>query len=399
MIQTIKKFTAILLVIITIFSAAVIPSAAKKAENTSEISQITKIRSYDDRYHNGFISPSINGFLKIFDCFNLITRILTGFPIFDKNKLTFTADGFVGATLTELAETSFFNGYEFAGNVPLTVDSSERIIKLFRIDMETVVPQLQSEVDDIYRSGDTFKFVVAELLLIYLRQLKEVDVHEEKISDTVYRVCADIVYNYGGTDHMNLDFYYDTEKQLFYSGSGKGIFDLGFNVDTSTYTLTSVVNSWQRRFGFCLAYDFIANIIIMDYDTERVKFTYGGKDWMIQFWKGRYFVCPGAEIGIYNRDEKEIGSYYDCASDDELMNMSLELYHDDELIFSEGPMMHWWLTGFNIGEKYYLPESLMIKGFIEFPSEEMASLFTQSAQKHERMSVEQDGVKVSYQFK
>lgn len=394
--KTLKKITALIMAAVTVFTLFTVPVAARKKE--SLISALTEIRPYDDKYHNGFDSPSVNGFLSIFDYINITSRILTGFPLFDDEKLTFTADGFVDDILQEMAEVSFFDGYEIANNIPLAVNSSERVIHLFRLDMETVVPELQKKVDEIYRSGDTFKFVAAELMLIYLRQLKEVDVHEVKVSDTVYRVCADIVYNYGGTDHMNIDLYYNTETQTLYSGSGKGIFDLGFNFDRGSYSLTSVVNSWQRKFGFCLAYDFIANLVIMDYDTERVKFTYNNKEWMIQLWKGRYYIAPGAEIGIYNRDIGSFGSYYNCASDDEMMEMSMELYHEDELIFSVGPQTHWWLTGFNIGEKFYLPESLTMNGTIKFPTEEMASLFTESAQKHDELSVEQNGADVSFIF-
>ncbi len=382
---------------VTVFTVFTVPAYAGRKKDTM-VSALTEPRTYCDKYHNGFKAPSLNGILSIFKYINTTSRILTGFPIFDEEKLTFTADGFVDEIIQELSETSFFNGYEIANGIPLAVKSSENIINLFRLDMETVVPELQHKVDEIYNSGDTFKFVAAELMLIYLRQLREVNVHEVKVSDTVYRVCADIVYTYGGTDHMDIDLYYNTETQTLYSSSGKGVFDLGFNFDRSSYTLTSVVNSWQRRFGFCLAYDFIANLVMMDYDTERVKFTYDNKEWMIQLWKGRYFIAPGAEIGVYNRDIGSFGSYYNCVSDDEMLEMSMELYHEDELLFSVGPETHWWLTGFNINDTFYLPESLTMNGSIVFPTDEMAELFTESAEKHRKLSVEKNGTVVSFTF-
>lgn len=397
--KKIKSIIAVIMVAVTLFSAAALPVSAEKAESDNLFTQITGIRTYKDKYENGFESEPLDGIIKAFDSINTVTKVLTGRQLFDEEKLEFKAEGFVDEILNDLAANSFFDGYEIADNIPLAVSSSERIIKLFRIDLDTVIPQLQQEVNDYSMNGEVFKFVVTELLVVYLRQLKEVNIYQEQVSDNVYRAYAEITYNYGGTDRLDLDLYYNTETQQLYSTSGKGIFDLGFNFDNSSNTLYAVTNCWQRSFGFRLAYDFIAKITVMDYDTERVKFTYNNKEWMIQLWKGRYFMCPGAELGVYNREIGSFGSYYNCASDDEMMNMSIELYHNDDLIFKEGPMLHWWITGFNVGEKYYLPESLTMKGTIEFPTEEMATLFTNSANTHKRLSVEQDGVNVSYTFK
>ncbi len=392
---TIKRIISVLVVVITVFSSSVLPASAKKEEKSSR-----GITTYSERYHDGVTAPLLSDFLlDITKKINVLTCIFAGMKVFDEDKLEFAAEGFADDIIKELAETTFIDGYDLADNIPLVNKSAQRIIKVFRIDLDSEIPALNEKIGECNEKGETVKAFLYMLFQTYLKQVISVHVYEKQINDTTYQMICESTYKYGGTETYELDFYYDTEKQLYYSESDSGLFNLGFHFDVSTKTLFGTVHPWQRNFGFRLIYDILANIIVMDYDTERIKFTYDGKDWMIQLWKGRYFVCPGAEIGIYNRDKKKIGSYYDCAADDELMNMYMELYHEDELIFTQGPMMHWWLTGFNFNTKYYLPESLTLKGTIEFPSKEMADLFTKAASKKRKIKVKQEDVKVSFEFK
>ncbi len=391
--STLKRTLAVIMAVIMIFSAAFIPAYAKSPIKIAK----DVVSEYEYRYHYGYNIPTMKEILNVIEVINATTETLMGFKLFDGEKLVFRAEGFVDDIFTELAETTFFDGYALANNLIFPNKSSQAVIDLFQIDVDKVVSELAPKVDECFRNGETVKGVFIELIIIYFRQLKEVNVKEVKVSDTLYRIDAEIVYNHGGTDVMALDFYYDTEKQLCYNSEDKGMVYLGFNFDRKGSFMYSAVNPWQQKFGFRLLYDFIANIVIMDYNTERVKFTYNDKEWMIQFWKGRYAILPGGEVGIYNRPIGSKGSYYDCAVNDQ-MNMSIEIYHEDELLLSNGPMMHWWITGFYIGQKYYLPESLTIKGTIEFPNEEMATLFTNAANKHKRLHIEQDGVMTSYVF-
>ena len=392
-----KRTLAILLAIITIFSASIFPASAEKKELKTY--QLPEVHSYSYYYHNGIHAPLLTDFLDAAKKLNRAVVCLTGITIFDEDTLDFTADGFADEILKILAEESFADGYEFANGLPMPNKSSQMVIDILKIDVPSKVDELESKIRECNKNGETVKSLMFLVYQTYLKQVQSVYVYDQKINDTTYQMICEMTYKYGGTERYELDFYYDTEKQLYYSGNDTGLFGLGFHFDLRTNTLYATVHPWQRNFGFCLTYDLLANIIVMDYDTERVKFTYGGKDWMIQFWKGRYFVCPGAEVGIYNRDEKKFGTIYNCANDDELMNMYLELYHEDELIFSEGPMMHWWITGFDLNDKYYLPESLTSKGFIDFPSEEMANLFMKSAKKKLRLKTSQEGVRVSFEFK
>ena len=103
---------------------------------------------------------------------------------------------------------------------------------------------------------------------------------------------------------------------------------------------------------------------------------------MVQIWKGNYFISNGAEIGIYSRDESSFGTYYDCATDEQMMKMSMELYHGDDLIFSRPGQLHWWLTGFKISYNLYPADSMTLKFSVEMKDKEMLDAFCNAVDKH-----------------
>ena len=139
------------------------------------------------------------------------------------------------------------------------------------------------------------------------------------------------------------------------------------------------MNSWQRKFGFGLSYDlFAARNPAFVYVTRRFKFSYAGKDWMIQIWKGNYAVAAnGGEIGIYNREANGLPkTFYKAVEDSEMPVFSMKIRHGDKELVSRGPETTWWLTGFKLGKTIYLPESLTMEFSVTFPDEEMLEAFT-----------------------
>ena len=104
--------------------------------------------------------------------------------------------------------------------------------------------------------------------------------------------------------------------------------DAGFAYDLKNDLFYSVMDCWQREMGYCRLYDEGSADFNMVMHCEPVCFTYNGKRWMIELWKGQYGITTGAEIGIYNTASDDIktkqftGTYYDCASDDERLDMS-----------------------------------------------------------------------------
>ena len=110
---------------------------------------------------------------------------------------------------------------------------------------------------------------------------------------------------------------------------------------------------------------------------------------MIQFWKGHYgLVIYGGEIGVYTKPVDRVFEHYDCASDEDMLRMSMKFYQYDvkkeDWVFSfERPYgLYWWCTGFKIGNNgggydtkfsnYRIDARITMKNF------EMLNAFTKS---------------------
>ena len=161
--------------------------------------------------------------------------------------------------------------------------------------------------------------------------------------------------------------------------AGKILEFAGFEYDEKQGIYYSQMNPLQRKFGFNLVYDMAAPMVGMVYDTKRIEFVYDNREWMIQIWKGQYGMTAGAEVGLYNRDP-ERNFQYDCADDEDLIEMQFDFYNQDEFVFSRGPEKHWWLTGFkilNVGMPILIDLDITLK----FSNKIMAQAFAQSLRK------------------
>lgn len=136
-------------------------------------------------------------------------------------------------------------------------------------------------------------------------------------------------------------------------GTDTGLF--GFKYSKKDKCFVTAENAWQRNFGYNEVYDASAPVIAITYDTMRVKFNYGGLEWMIQYWKGQYgMVMIGAEIGVYNRPENAVeGTHYECADDETKLLQSMTVYRRESStsnnfkpIFTRSMSNTWWCTGF-----------------------------------------------------
>ncbi len=161
--------------------------------------------------------------------------------------------------------------------------------------------------------------------------------------------------------------------------AGKILEFAGFEYDEKQGIYYSQMNPLQRKFGFNLVYDMAAPMVGMIYDTKRIEFVYDDREWMVQIWKGQYGMTSGAEVGLYNRDP-ERNFQYDCADDEDLIEMQFDFYNQDEFVFSRGPEKHWWLTGFkilNVG----MPMLIDLDITLKFTNKQMAQAFAQSLRK------------------
>ncbi len=175
---------------------------------------------------------------------------------------------------------------------------------------------------------------------------------------------------------VNVDF--DTAKVLSYKYDPDG-----------GYFYTDDKNCWQQNFGFNEGYDSMAPLGMMNYDTVRVKFVYDNQEWLVQMWKGQYgYAFVGGEVGLYNRKLGSSGTHYNCAKQDDWLNMEMAFVwdrnHDGnyQTIFTRDYEEYWWCTGFVPGLETGAPrDQFRLVTHITFESEEMANAFCEEFEK------------------
>ena len=124
-----------------------------------------------------------------------------------------------------------------------------------------------------------------------------------------------------------------------------------------------------------------------NYNTRRFKFEYDGLEWMIQIWKGNYIITNGAEVGLYNREASKWGTFYNCVTDEEMLDMSMQVCAGDKVLVNKPLQKHWWINGFNLSGRMYFPSTLTLKFSIVMPDEAMLDAFCESIDNHHRSDV------------
>lgn len=160
----------------------------------------------------------------------------------------------------------------------------------------------------------------------------------------------------------------------------------GFAYMESQDIFYSLLNPWQRELGYCRLYDEASAALSMIIDCEPIPFEYGGRRWLIEFWKGQYCMNTGGEVGIYYTSGPNLnipglfnGTFYFCPKDEECINMSFVLRKKGNILFArEG--YHWWLTGFKLGE-FSKPSELSMDIFMELYDKRMANAFVEALKK------------------
>lgn len=157
----------------------------------------------------------------------------------------------------------------------------------------------------------------------------------------------------------------------------------GFAYDGRQNIFYSRLDSWQRKYGYGRIYDEAAAPLNMILDCEPIYFEYGGKKWMIEFWKGQYGICTGAEVGVYylpmneaeGRSLGEIAplAMYQSVSDEDMLAVQFVLWRRGQAMFLRRGY-HWWLTGFSLG-KFTEPQELSMDVEVTLWDEDMRDAF------------------------
>lgn len=192
----------------------------------------------------------------------------------------------------------------------------------------------------------------------------------------VYELVLYLEFEDGTKETHYPGVYINMKTGECYGKNGTGVFGIGHNFNFYEMTIYSTVDCWMRNYGFCIFYDVAANLLPTNftYITRRFKFSYDGLDWMIQMWKGNYFIANGGEVGLYWREKGQLGSFYNCATEE--IPMSLQVSIGNKILVNRKLQDHWWICGFNLGEKLYLPSALTLRSALVMPDKEMLEAFT-----------------------
>ena len=189
----------------------------------------------------------------------------------------------------------------------------------------------------------------------------------------------------GNTAYKKYGNFGETVKQLYepieipeevYPDDWKETGILGYLYDPNEKCFYTADDPWQRNFGYSEIYDNSAALVIIIIETNRIKFAYDNKDWMIPLWKGQYgWVLYGCEIGIYNKEKNRPVEHYTCANDDDMIQMEMVLWEKVEgkwvRTFGRPYERQWWHTGFVWGNMIGRNKDLQMRARITMRDFEM----------------------------
>ena len=342
-------------------------------------------------------------FMFLYKIFGGVFEFFTGQWMLPEKNYEVTVDELV----TDACDYVFLNcGLDIVSiltNVPNVNALAEITTTVFQIDTVEFRTQMYNKRDEYWEQGNTTLSSICDFLGGYMSLIEKCEVYSIPTSDpAVFEVKLRFIFKDGGSEVINPGIYINTETGECTNRNNSGLVKTGFNFSLSDMVVYATIDSWMRDFGFCVFYDVAANSmpLLWNYNTRRFKFEYDGLEWMIQIWKGNYLITNGGEVGVYNRAPGSFGTFYNCATDEQLMEMTMEVYHGDKLLVYREPQMHWWINGFNMSDRMYIPESLTLKFSIVMPNEEMLAAFCEAIDNHYRNDVSYtvDGLKISAEW-
>ena len=391
----IKKITAVIMVFVMVFSVAT-PSvpAAQTDDSPSNLKEYREVIESE-----GIPALTTKQFYDVFNVIEKLFRLFTGRGFTTGKRFNFVMDEMLLEICGDVADETGFDVALVGSNLPPMNSVVEFVTGTFNVDtvaLREKFNELRYEQD---AQGNWSMAGFYYFLGMYFSVIEECKAYcVPTQEENCYEVYLRITVKDGGVEEFGTGMLINTETQTLYGRDGNGFLGIGFNFDYGELLVYTMVNVWMRDFGFMLFYDIFSYITPMFfYNTRRIKFDYDGLEWMVQIWKGNYIVSNGAEVGIYTRAPGSFGTYYNCANDEQMMNMSMKLYHGDELILERNEQLHWWLTGFKLSNVLYPAHTQTLDFTIEMKDEAMLEAFCNAIDNHYRHDMEYtvDGLKVN----
>ncbi len=274
----------------------------------------------------------------------------------------------------DMYNRSKFDVSLYTGNIPDVIAPARNYFREKNFSVTKLQSLLNERSDKLKADGKITEATLARVISIALGHVEKVRIISVPTDDeNICDIVAELTYFDGTTDQIKTGTVYDKNKDELYAKNGKGALNLGYNMVVDELLMYTEVDVWMRELGFCEFYDIAANCmpLFYDYDTVRLKFEYQNEDWLIQVWKGKYYVTNGAEIGVYNKPKNRIIEFYDCADDGDLLKMSIKCSHGDTVLIDRPLQTHWWVNGFSLNDKYYEAEDMTVEASIVARDKEM----------------------------
>ncbi len=352
-------------------------------------------------WEEGYPVFTTKQFLNIFNTISLMINIVTGNGFHAGEKLEMSVDEFVTDACNQIYLNAGLDIVGLLNNVPAINSGAELITTVFRIDTDTIRDEMYDKRDKYEAEGNMLMGKICFFLGGYLAIIDTCEIYAVPTDDPdTYEVKLKAIYRDGEYHvHSPNIFINKVTGECTGQNPTEGLLGIGFNFNLNEMMVYATINAWMRDFGFCMLYDIAAGSMpaLWNYVTRRFKFDYNGLEWMIQIWKGNYLITNGGEVGVYNRAPEKFGSYYDCISDEYLMEMSLQVYKGDTLLVNQEPQKHWWINGFKMSDRMYIPDSLTLKSSIVMLDEEMLNAFCNAIDNHYMHDVTYtvDGLKIN----
>ena len=371
----------------------------KETEQTTQITEKKGFSLKSEVYSKGVPTLTTSTFFKIYQALRLAKYVVTGKILFSKPKtLNVTMDDALKEICDTISSNTALDVYKLLTNLPDESDSIDKINKILNIDTAEYRKEMYALAEQYKSEGNSAMYNITYAVGILMSSIKSAQLELVPQGDSVYKVHLILTYSDGGTERLQTYILINTETGECYGYNDKGMLKTGFNCNYKEALVYAPINCWMRNFGFCFEYDLLCySAPVYCYNTRRFHFEYNNKDYMIQMWKGNYLITNGGEVGVYYRDKGKYGTFYNVVETEDQLDMSLQIWHGDDLLVNITEQNHWWVNGFKMGTRLYSPHSLTLKTTILMTDEEMLKAFTTAVDRNiwKDVTYTVDGLKVS----
>ena len=388
-----KKAVSLILVFILSISIAVPASAKQKSLPSNPVEYMEMLRD------EGYAAVSADAVVEVLQQIGRIISLFT-FGKKEVGALDVKFDRFSSEVFMYILEKSGFDVQKILENIPDIFVPADIAMEVLKIDTTAFREEMYRRKAESDKNGDGTAALIYHILGAYFSIIKEFYVFTEETDEKdVYELLLRVVYKDGTSEVVSPGILINIKTGECTNKDDSGMLGIGFNFSLSEMVLYATVECWMRDFGFCLLYDVMANMmpVVYRYNTRRFKFDYNGLQWMVQAWKGNYFIANGGEVGLYYREPQPYGSFYHCADNGKMVPMEMQVCHGGDVLVNRPLKEHWWINGFNLSGTMYLPETITLKFAIVFPDKEMRDAFCEAVEniREKDVTYKVDGLKVN----